>query len=211
MMIRASRIFISSLALLLAMPVAYAEEENITPVTKAETAKPAPKAASVETPVTKWEKATDKLTLELKGNQLKQFAAIENSYRTIRAVDDVQMSVSRAVTSCSKANKDSAADYDAKYTVWKEALRPVMKDARAKLDKMVLLQDYAQPSQVRAHLKLLDAAVVYRNQGIKTVPVQEKSACDKLVENMDDTRDELVKLLTDTLALNKPLKTSADE
>ena len=163
-------------------------------------------ALSKETPVTILDAATDSMMKGLDENHLKQFSAIESSYGTIRAVEDVQMSLSRAVKSCSEANQDMAKPLSDKFELWKADVRPVMKKARTKLDKMILLQGFAQPSQVRSYLKKFDAAVVYRNQGIKSVPVTTKESCEKMQDSMTKTQENLVKLLTDTLNLNSSLK-----
>ena len=42
----------------------------------------------------------------LDDNQILQFRAIEQTYRTVKAVGDVQLSVTRAVDLCSKENPD---------------------------------------------------------------------------------------------------------
>ncbi len=165
-----------------------------------------PMKSEVKTPVTKLDAATDAMMKGLDDNQLKQFAAIENSNGTIRAIEDVQMSISRAVESCSKSNPDIKEDISAKFEAWKNNLRPVMKQARTKLDKMILLQGFAQPSQVRSYLKTFDEAVVFRNQGIKAVPVTSKEDCEKLQSSMVKTQNDLVNLLTESLALNSDLK-----
>ncbi len=164
-----------------------------------------------ETPVTKLEAATKVMTEGLDKNKSLQFLAIETSYRTIRAVEDVQMSVSRAITSCSKENKEMSKSYNDTYSDWKESLRPTLKEGRTKLDKMILLQGFAQPSEVRTYLKKFDAAVIYRNQGIKTIPVNKREDCDRLIANMAETKVSLKKLLTDTLALDREIQVQADE
>ena len=174
-------------------------------------AEEAAKPVAEETPVTKLDAATKVMTEGLDKNKNLQFVAIETSYRTIRAVEDVQMSVSRAITSCSKENKDMSKAYNDTYSDWKESLRPTLKDGRTKLDKMILLQGFAQPSEVRAYLKKFDAAVVYRNQGVKSVPITSREDCDKLVANMAETKVNLKKLLIDTLALNRDLQVEASE
>lgn len=162
-----------------------------------------------DTPVTKLEAATKAMTEGLDKNKSLQFLAIETSYRTIRAVEDVQMSVSRAVTSCAKENKDMAKSYNDTYTDWKESLRPTLKEGRTKLDKMILLQGFAQPSEVRAYLKKFDAAVVYRNQGVKSIPVTSLEDCNKLVANMAETKVSLKSLLIESLALDREVQVEA--
>ncbi len=174
----------------------------------AEDSKDVPAKEKEETPVTRLDEATDLMTKGLKDNQMLQFRAIEQAYRTIRAVEDVQMSVGKAVTSCSKANPDIADEMTERMRLWKDSLRPTMKSARNKLDKMILLQDFAQPSSVRKYLKLFDEAVNYRNAGVEAVPVSDKDACLKLKKNMDQTEKSLNTLLKQTLGLDEPLKTS---
>ncbi|MDD3021554.1 MAG: hypothetical protein PHX61_11350 [Alphaproteobacteria bacterium] len=161
-----------------------------------------------ETPVTRLDQATDLMTKDLDENQLLQFRAIEQTYRTIRAVEDVQMSVGKAVSSCSEANPDIADDMTGRLRSWKDALRPTMKSARKKLDKMILLQGFTQPSSVRKYLKMFDEAVDYRDAGIKAIPVTEKESCMKLKKNMDQTEKSLNSLLNETLGLDEPIKTS---
>lgn len=191
-------VFVSAAVLLIHNPV-YAADD------------PAGKAVQKEqpkenTPLDKLNAATDEMMKGLDENQLRQFASIKNAHGIIRAVEDVQQSVLRGVESCTKANPDIADPLNKRFEDWKEVIRPVMKQARARLDKMILLQGFAQPSQVRGYLKKFDAAVVYRNQGVKAVPVTDKSDCQKLQASMDKTQDNLSTLLTDALNLNADLK-----
>lgn len=177
----------------------------------AEDRKPEGTSKKEDTPITRLDEATEVMTKDLDENHALQFNAIEASYRTIRAVEDVQMSVTRAVDACGKENPDIKDEMDARLRSWKDALRPTMKDANNKLDKMILLQDFSAPSRVRKYLKMFDEAILYRDQGVKAVPVTEKDQCLKLKATMDDTQKDLVRLLKETLGLDKPLKTTADE
>lgn len=163
-------------------------------------------SAVAETPLTKLEKATVEITKDLDENQAKQFATISNSFGIIRTVEDVQQSITRAVASCSKANPDIKEPLSNRFEVWKEAVRPVMGKARSKMDKMIAMQGFAEASAVRAYLKKYEAAVIYRNQKIKPVPIEKLEDCQKLQTNMDSTQTNLVNLITETLSLNSDLK-----
>lgn len=196
-------LFCGMVALSCFVSPAFAVDEKQEPV------KDAPikaKETTKDTPQTRLDAATDAMMKGLEENHLKQFSSIEYSHGTIRAVEDVQQSIARAVTSCSKANPDIKDSLSSRFEEWKEALRPVMQKARNKLDKMILLQGFAQPSQVRAYLKKFDAAVIYRNQGIKAVPVTDKKDCQKLQDSMNKTQNDLINLLTESLELNTQLK-----
>lgn len=160
----------------------------------------------VETPITALEETTSNILKELNENEVKQFSAINNSFGIIRSVEDVQRSISEAVRSCSSAHPDLKAQISTGFESWKETLRPVMREARKKLDKMVLLQSFARPSDVRAYLKKFDQAVIYRNQKLNSVPIQKMDDCQKLESSMKRTQQDLVKLLTETLALDSDIK-----
>ena len=175
-------------ALIVSSPI-YAEEKPVA-----------------ETPVTKLENLTATLTKDMDENKAKQFSAINHSFGIIRTVEDVQQSISRAVISCSKSNPDIKESLSGRFETWKEAVRPVMKQARAKLDKMILHQSFGKPSEVRAYLKVFEAAVIYRNQKIKPVPIEKLEDCQRLQNNMDGTQTNMVNLITETLALNSDIK-----
>lgn len=162
-------------------------------------------SAKEETPVTRLDAATDALMKNMDDNQLRQFGSIQNAYGIIRAVEDVQQSVSHAVDSCGKANPDIKDSMATRFEAWKDEVRPVMSDARTRLDKMILLQSFAQPSEVRSYLKKFEAAVIYRNQGIKSVPITKKEDCIALQSNMGNTQNELIEKLKEALNLNKDM------
>ncbi len=158
------------------------------------------------TPLVILDTATKDMLKGLDENQAKQFSAISNSFGVIRSVEDVQQSISRAVESCSANNPDLKSSISDRFESWKESIRPVMKKARTKLDKMVLLQSFAQPSDVRAYLKKFDEAVIYRNQQLKPVPIQKPEECQKLQSSMQKTQEDLVNLITESLSLNADVK-----
>ena len=188
-MMNSFRLLILAGAGLLFSFIAHAEEKEID-----------------ETPLTKLEKLTAEVTKNMDENQTKQFGAINNSFSIIRTVEDVQQSITRAVTSCSKANPDIKKSLSGRFEGWKDAVRPVMKQANSKLDKMILMQGFAKPKEVRAYLKSYEAAVIYRNQKIKIAPIEKLEDCLRLQTNMDSTQTNLVNLITETLALNSELK-----
>lgn len=139
-------------------------------------------------------------------NQLRQFAAIRETHGTIKAVENVQASVKSAVASCSENNPDLKDQINSRFDNWRAAIRPTLKKAQSKLEKMILLQSYGKPSEVRGYLKLFDEAVASTQAGIKSVPIKDKAACEDLIDSMDDTEEDLIKLMTESLELDKDLK-----
>lgn len=165
-----------------------------------------PVSAAEETAQTRLDARTKTLMEGLDQNQLRQLGAIRESHGTIKAVENVQDSVKKAVKACTDKNPDIADQMNSRYDNWRRAVRPTMKQAQDKLEKMILLQSFAKPSEVRSYLKLFDEAVAAGYAGVKTVPITEKAECEKLTATMDKTEDDLVKLIKRNLALDQPLQ-----
>jgi len=163
-------------------------------------------ATNASTPLTILDTASKDILKGLNENQVKQFSAINSSFSIIRTVEDVQQSIGRAVESCSAANPDLKAGISGGFEAWKDTVRPVVKKARAKLDRMVLLQSFAPPSAVRDYLKKFDEAFIYRNQKLKPTSIQKAEDCLKLKANMEKTQKDIVSMMIETLNLNSELK-----
>jgi hypothetical protein len=154
-------------------------------------------------PLQRLDQKTDEIMKGLDEKQTQQFAAIRTSYGAISAVYDVRDSLGRAVESCGRANPDLAQTLTSRYQDWKNAVLPVARKGENRLDKMILLQNFTRPSQVRAYLKIFSDAVAFKNQEFKEVPVSSKDACKTLSKNMDDSEKVMARLITETLGLDK--------
>ncbi|MBL8639728.1 MAG: hypothetical protein JNK24_05160 [Alphaproteobacteria bacterium] len=146
---------------------------------------------------------TDQITKNMNANELLQFRAIEQTYRTIRAVEDVDGAIASAVKSCGREHPDLKSQLNDDLMSWRAQLRPTMKDARSKLDQMVLYQSYDSPGNVRSYLKLFDRAAVAGAENIKPVPITQREECLKLEKSMNESEPKLKALLIDTLGLKK--------
>ncbi len=162
------------------------------------------------TPLTKLDAATKKMMEGLDANKTKQFAAIRSSHGIIRSVEAVEKNILDAGKSCSAKNPEFAKSMNDRIALWTGDIDPVLKDARARLQQMIQLQDFAKPVEAKAYLKKVDDAVAYKGRNVKTIPITEKKECRKLLGKMDDTQEDLKKLLIDNLGLDKPLTQKAD-
>jgi hypothetical protein len=165
-----------------------------------------PALAADNAPQTRLDARTKALMEGLDQNQLRQLASIRESHGTIKAVENVQASVRNAVSACVAKNPDMKDQMNSRHDNWRHALRPTMKQAQSKLEKMILLQSFAKPSEVRSYLKMFDAAIAESNARVKAVPITEKAECEKLLKSMDKTEADLIRLITRNLALDQPLK-----
>ncbi len=153
--------------------------------------------------ITELKAFTDQVTKNMSANELLQFRAIEQTYRTIRAVEDVDGAIASAVKSCGREHPDLKSQLNDDLMSWRAQLRPTMKDARLKLDQMVLYQSYDSPGNVRSYLKLFDRAAVAGAENIKPVPITQREECLKLEKSMNESEPKLKALLVDTLGLKK--------
>lgn len=161
-------------------------------------------------PKTPLEVKTKELLDKLDENEVRQFSAIRSTHGTIRAVENVQESVKFAVNACAQANPDLKDQITSRHDNWRAALRPTLKKAKSKLEKMILLQSYSKPSDVRNYLAMFDKAILDQNKAIKAVPITDKAECQRLIKKMDQTEDELNKLLVESLKLDEPVIQNQD-
>jgi hypothetical protein len=164
-----------------------------------------PAHAADETAQARLDARTKALMEKMDENQLLQLASIRTAHGTIRAVENVQDSVKHAVDSCAKKNPDIEDRIESRFDNWKLAIRPTLKKAESKLEKMILLQSFGKPSEVRGYLKLFDEAVAARDAAVKSVPITEKAECERLIGKMDETEGSLIKLMTESLSLDQPI------
>lgn len=156
-------------------------------------------------PLTRLDQKTDELLKDLNKDQVTQFEKIRTAHGTIRAVEDVRMSLSRAVDSCVKNNPDLKESMTTRLQAWKNFVLPVMRQGQNRLEKMILMQSFTRPSALRGYLKVFDEAVKYKETPYTEVPISAEKDCKILVKNMAESETVMQKLITETLGLDQPL------
>jgi len=142
----------------------------------------------------------------------KHFFALYGSYNLIQVVNEVQAQVSDAVNKCGEANPDMKEGLEARYKDWDGAIQPILDDANANVDNMVVAQDYAKPREIKKIFKFVDKKRNLKDKEIETYPVTSPEACEYLLKKMDDTQENLTQLLQSTLvSLPNALINSDDE
>ena len=129
----------------------------------------------------------------------RHFSVLFGNYNLIQVVESVRESVDEAIDGCADANPDMKDALETRYDQWDAALKPVMKEANANVDNMVIAQDYAEPNKIRSYLKMIDKARKDQAKQVKKVPVVTPEACQGLLEEMEETEARMVQLLKTTL------------
>jgi hypothetical protein len=135
----------------------------------------------------------------LKPEEQKHFFMLYSNYNIIGTVKMVQGDVDHAVEACGKENPDLKDGMDARLKEWHGAIDPVIQEAEANVDNMVLAQEYTKPAQIQKVFKGLDKTRSLAGKQVEKVPVTTKDACEYLREKMSDTQVNFIRLLRSTL------------
>jgi hypothetical protein len=175
---------------------AFAEGETETAPTAEITLETA-----VDTPISRYKAETEALIESLSDEQAKKYYLIRNTHGIIRSVESVEAIVEKAAQSCKKEQKYLGTKVEDRFVEWKLAIHPIIKSSEDRLEKLVLMQDYAKPSDVKKHLKNFDLAATYGESLIDQVPASDAKSCEKLLKSMDATQGNLIRLLKETIGL----------
>tara|TARA_A100000171_G_C2022707_1_gene91895 strand:+ start:8 stop:577 length:570 start_codon:yes stop_codon:yes gene_type:complete len=159
------------------------------------------KAKKADTPVTQYAQETEELVKSLNEEQADKYYKIRNVHGVIRSVKSVEAIIDKAVSSCKKEHKDLGKNIEERFAEWRVAVRPVISKGNERLEKLILLQDYAKPSQVKQHLKNFDSAAQYGESLIDMKPASDEKSCKSLLENMEKTQADLIRLLEKSIGL----------
>ena len=140
-----------------------------------------------------------KFTQDFDESSEKHFYALYGSYNLIKVVEDVRSQVEEAVNKCGEANPDMKTALDTRYNEWNGAISPILEDANANVENMIAAQDYTKPRNIEKFLKFVDKKREVRDDEVKKYPVTSPEACEFLRKNMDNTQENLTKLLKSTL------------
>lgn len=136
---------------------------------------------------------------DLPAAEKRHFNVIYSNYNLISVVQSVEHSVDKAVKSCADNNPDMKEPLEERFSTWKGEVHPIVEDARASIDNMIIAQDYAKAKDIRALLKKIDTVRTEQAKDTQKVPVNTPEACKYLLEKMDETQPQMVQLLKSTL------------
>jgi len=142
----------------------------------------------------------------------RHFGVLYGNYNMIKVVESVQESVEGAVEACGDKNPDLKVSLETRFDEWKKAVKPVIEDARANIQNMILAQDYSKPRNIKKFFRKIDKARKAKDKDVEKIPVTSLEGCEKLLKNMDATQPNMVKLLQATLiSLPQVMQAEDDE
>lgn len=154
--------------------------------------------------------AAEEFMAEMDEISKRHFSVLYGNYNLIKVVETVRDDVEMAVEACGEANPDMEEPLETRFDVWKDAVKPVLKEADANVNNMILAQDYSKPRDIKKFLKKIDKARDEQDDRVKKVPVTSVEACQSLLEKMDETEANMVRLLEMTL-VSLPMTMKAED
>jgi hypothetical protein len=152
-----------------------------------------------ETPITKWMKAENTLLDNLPRSNKEVFFIFRNKHSVIRSIEIIRDDIGGAVKACGKANPEIKKEIRTRFKDWKNAVLPILKEARKFLKKELKEQEAFHTDDYHYVMKLNDKAYNFSEGQITKIPVTSKKACEGLLKSMDSTEDKLVGLLQSIL------------
>ena len=150
-------------------------------------------------PVLKWVAAEQDLIKDLSEEDKTIYFLLRNKASVLRAVRVVRRDVGKAVEACGEANPNLQDPMQTRFSDWKNAVEPILEMASDFVKAEVKDITVVKPKAFRKIMAMNDKAFNYQDGLIEKEIVTTEGACKDLVESMDRTEDDLVRLLQHTL------------
>lgn len=160
---------------------------------------PEQKKSAENTPVKKWIDAENAVIDKLKPRDQETFLLIREKYSIIKTIGIAEGDIGNAVKSCGKNNPDMKDKMESRFKQWQDAVNPIIKAAEKNLESELNNQKVVEVSAAKNIFKLQDDAYAYNEKMTTKQVVTSAEACQGLLDSMDRTEDNMIKLLEQTL------------
>lgn len=168
-------------------------EQKTTSVLKKE------QAAKMGEPVQKWFDAENALIDPLSDRDKESFLLLREKYSIIKTIGIAEGDIGEAVKSCGKSNPDMKDKMEDRFKQWQGAVNPIIDTAKKQFDKDLAAQKVVDVKAAKNVFKLQDEAYAYNEKMTTKQYSTKKEHCESLLTSMDQTEDQMIKLLEQTL------------
>lgn len=131
--------------------------------------------------------------------EMAHFLVMYTNYNLYSLVKAVRHDVSNAVKGCSDNNPSMADDLNNKFENWEKNVGQSMKEVDANIKSLGLAQDYISQNELNVLYGLVDETRAKNSSQFEKTPVTTSEACEFMMSKMDETQDNMTKLLAATL------------
>ena len=127
------------------------------------------------------------------------FFILYKNYTMVSAVKAVEADLKMAVDACSEENPKMKKDLNSRYEAWHDAVAKSMESAMSNINNMILAQTYESRANLESLFREADDVRADTDSRFKKIPVSTPEACEYMVSKMEETRDQMISLLSTTL------------
>jgi hypothetical protein len=161
-------------------------------------------------PLKDWIDAENALIDRLSDKDKESFLLMRMKYAYISAVRVAERDIGNAVKSCGEKNPGIKGKMEARFKQWQGAVNPILDTADKGLERELKNQKIVDVKQAKHVFKLHKDAYEDGEKKVTKTPITTEEACEGLLESMDDTEDNMISLLQDTLLPESVIRKRAD-
>lgn len=162
-------------------------------------------------PLKDWIDAENALIDPLSDEDKESFLLIRTKFSYISAVRVAERDIGAAVKSCGEKNPGMKDKMDARFRQWQGAIVPILDTADKTLDREIDSQKIVDPKKARNVLTLHKEAYEDGEKRVTKTPITTEDACEDLLDSMDDTEDDMIQILQDTLLPESVIEKRTDD
>lgn len=174
----------------------------------AEEAKKNEEEKVADTPITQWMAAESEVVEALDNQDKESYFIMRNKYGLIRAIRVVKQDVGNAVQECGQANPDMQDNMNARFDAWTDSVDPILIKADAFLKQEIKEQTIVEGRVLRKMLDLNDEAYDFQQAAIEKTVITTPEACQGLLESMDNSEEDMLRLMRGILLPTQIIHTS---
>lgn len=131
--------------------------------------------------------------------ELTHFMVMYTNYNLLSVVKAVRQDIGNAVQGCKQNNPDMLDDLNNKFAGWEKNVGGSMKEVDANVKSMGLAQDYVSQQELAQIYALVDETRAHNSSQFEKTPVTTSEACEFMMSKMDETQENMKKMLAATL------------
>lgn len=158
------------------------------------------------TPITKWRAEESALIENLSDNDKQLYFILRNKQGVIRAIRVVKSDIGGAVQECGQKNPEIQDEMSTRFKGWKNSVDPLLKTADKYLKQEINEQGFVSKKDFKRVVKLNDEAFDYQESLADKNYVTTLEACKDLIKSMDNTEEDMLRLMQDVLLPSSVIK-----
>ncbi len=131
--------------------------------------------------------------------ELTHFMVMFTNYNMYSVVKAVREDIKNAIDGCSKNNPEMEDELRSKFSNWDTNVGDSMKEVDGNIKAMALAQDYISQNELNMIYGLVDETRAVNSSQFEKTPVTTPEACEFMISKMDETQENMIRILSATM------------